>query len=88
MKINRNRIGPKIFPSFEKEAPTPIPITKSVPQKRESPIPANGPIKAVFIDVIVAVSKFSGFFAFSSSIETTIPMINVDSGGAVLKNSR
>ena len=62
----------------------PAAITRSTPQKIESPIPARGPIRLDFTALIDAVSK-SGFSLFSFSIEATSPIINVENGTVVLK---
>ena len=40
-----------MFPCKASEHPIPVAITLIVPQNRESPIPAIGPINAVFTDI-------------------------------------
>ena len=87
LKIKMNKIGPKIFPCIAKEVPTPVAINRKVPQKKESPNPASGPIKDVLI-LSIAVTSNSGSSLFSSSIAAVIPKINVTICGVVLKNSR
>ena len=70
-----------------KEVPTPVAINRKVPQKKESPNPARGPIKDVLI-LSIAVTSNSGSSLFSSSIAAVIPKISVTICGVVLKNSR
>ena len=77
LKINKNKIGPKIFPWFANDRPTPVAMIRNVPQMNESPIPAKGPINETFTLLILSVSK-SGSFALLSSIAALIPRINVD----------
>ena len=70
--MSKNRIGPNTFPCKANEVPTPVAIKRKVPQKKESPKPAKGPINEVLILSIVPTSKFSSR-TFSSSIAALIP---------------
>ena len=58
-------------------------MTRSVPQKNESPIPLNGPIKATLMLLIEDESN-SGSSSFCSSIAIEIPNGNVLSQGVTL----
>ena len=66
----------------------PAPITRNVPQKNESPIPASGPMSAALTEVMEPASYSSGSDAFCSSIAQVRPMMNGEVDVAQLKNSR
>ena len=48
-------------------------MTRMVPWKNESPIPESGPMRAVFIALMLSGSSDSGSRAYSSSIEAERP---------------
>lgn len=50
----------------------PVAMMRRVPPMRESPMPARGPMRATFIELIEEVSN-SSLLAFSSSMAQTIP---------------
>ena len=87
--MTRYRMGPSTFAAIASGAAMPAPITRKVPQKKLSPIPASGPIRAVFTDVMEAGSYSpSAELAYCSSMAQVMPMINGDTVVAQLKNSR
>ena len=62
-------------------SPQPIPaaMMRKVPQKKESPIPAMGPIRAAFKAAMDSMSNWSPDFLFSSSMAMHAPVMKVTS---------
>ena len=54
----------------------PAPITRNVPQKNESPMPASGPMRAALTEVMEPASYSSGSEAFCSSMAQVRPIRN------------
>ncbi|MNI75118.1 hypothetical protein D3C73_1312450 [compost metagenome] len=77
LNTSRNSSGPRILPDDANEIPNPAAIIRSVPQKNESPIPANGPISDAFTALIELASKSSSSIR-RSSMADVIPSGSVD----------
>ena len=86
LNSSKNKIGAKKLPANASEHAIHPASGLNVPQNKESPIPANGPIKLAFTALIELISN-SSLFAFSSSIAATTPKINGSTIGVELKNS-
>ncbi|MPN43855.1 hypothetical protein SDC9_191416 [bioreactor metagenome] len=67
-------------------APTPAAMTRKVPQKKLSPIPARGPIRAVLTALMEEGSMLSGLLAYSSSMAQLMPKQKGTKEQVVLKN--
>ena len=77
-----------MLPLAARLVPIPAPIILNVPQKKESPIPASGPIKAAFtalIDSSSTSSPLSLAFLNFSSMAIAAPAIKLTTAGVVLK---
>lgn len=73
------------FPAAASGAPIPQAITRNVSQKKLSPIPASGPIKAILTELIDCGSNVpSGALAYSSSIAQVMPRQNGTKAQVVL----
>ena len=76
-----------MLPWLASDTPTPVAMMRSVPQMKESPMPASGPMRDTLTLLMLSLSK-SGSFALLSSIAAVMPKMRVESCGVVLKNSR
>ena len=80
-------MGPRMLPWAARLTPTPVAMMRSVPQMKESPMPAKGPMRETLTLLMDSVSN-SGSLAFCSSMAAVMPRMSVDMCGVVLKNSR
>ena len=60
---------------------------RKMPQKKVSPMPERGPIRAIFTELMEAGSKCSGSLLYCSSIAMEIPMTKVEGATVMLKTS-
>ena len=76
-----------MLPCRARLVPIPVAIRRSVPQKKESPSPASGPIRDA-LTLSIAVPSISCCWLFFSSIAVVMPSSRVTICGVVLKNTR
>ena len=76
-----------MLPFSARLVPIPVAIRGSVPQKKESPSPASGPIREA-LTLSIAVASMFFCWLFFSSIAVVIPSSRVTICGVVLKNTR
>ena len=75
-----------MLPCWAKAMPIPAVMTRNVPQKKESPIPDNGPISPTFRLLMDSLLKLSAL-AHSCSIATERSMTKGETWGVILNVS-
>ena len=82
--MSKNRTAPRALPCRARERPIPAEMILKVPQKKESPIPAIGPMRPTFTLLMMSLSN-SLFWLASLSMAAATPVISVTIWGVVLK---
>ena len=79
-------MGPSRLPCIARDTPIPEPIIRKVPQKKVSPIPDRGPMRATLMALMEFTSK-SGLAQASSSMAATIPSTKGEQAKVLLYTS-